>query len=149
MTTPRKKILVADCYDDILIVLERLLEDAGFDTTTVWTARDVLRLVDLHVFDLVLVNEHLPDAECADVLRALHKRGEQVPCIVMQPIAPEMTDFTRLEALGASDVVCKYALRQIVEIVSECLACETRPSPLLDQEGRTRELQRSKWRSLP
>jgi DNA-binding NtrC family response regulator len=91
MTTPRKKILVADCHGDVLIVLERLLEDAGFDTTTVWTARDVLRLVDLHVFDLVLVNEHLPDGECADVLKALHKRGEQVPSIVMQPSAPEMT----------------------------------------------------------
>ena len=46
MTTQRKKILVADCHEDVLIVLERLLEDAGFDTTTVWTARDLLRLVD-------------------------------------------------------------------------------------------------------
>jgi DNA-binding response OmpR family regulator len=96
----------------------------------VWTARDVLRLVDLHVFALVLVNEHLPDGECADVLKALHKRGEQVPCIVMQPSAPEMTDFTTLQALGARDVVCKHSYRQIVESVSECLACDHKVLPV-------------------
>ncbi len=123
MKTPRKKILVADCHEDVLIALEKLLEDAGFETTTAWTAKDALKLVDSHVFDLVLVNEYLPDAECEEVLKALHKRGEQVPCIVMQPSAPEITDFTNLEALGARDVVYKYAYRQIVESVSECLVC--------------------------
>jgi CheY-like chemotaxis protein len=30
MKAQRKKILVADCHEDVLIVLEKLLEDAGF-----------------------------------------------------------------------------------------------------------------------
>ena len=130
MKTQRAKILVADCDEDALIVLERLLEDAGFDTTTAWTAKDALKLVDSHVFDLVLVNKYLPDAECEDVLKALRKRSEPVPCIVMQPSAPEIKDFTQLEALGASDVVCKYAHRQLVEAVSGCLICEPRVLPV-------------------
>jgi DNA-binding response OmpR family regulator len=123
MNTPRKKVLVADCHEEVLIALEKMLEDAGFDTTIVWTARDALKLVDSQVFDLVLVNEYLPDAECEDLLKALRKRGVQMPCVVMQPSAPEITDSTGLQALGARDIVCKYPYQQVVEVVSECLAC--------------------------
>jgi DNA-binding response OmpR family regulator len=130
MNAPRKKILVADCHEEVLIHLEKMLEDAGFDTTTVWTARDALKLVDSQVFDLVLVNEYLPDAECEDLLKALRKRGAQMPCVVMQPSAPEITDFSGLQALGAHDIVWKYAYRQIVEVVSECLACDKK-APLV------------------
>ena len=122
MKTARKKVLIAECHEEVLLVLERMLEDAGFDTTTAWTAKDALRLVDSKSFDLVLVNEYLPDAECEDLLKALRKRGAKMPLIVMQPSAPEITDFTVLQALGARDIVCKYAYGQIVEIVSECLA---------------------------
>ena len=124
MNAHRTKILVADCHDDTLIFLEKLLEDAGFDTTTVWTAKDTLSHVDSHVFDLVLVNEYLPDAKCEDLLRELQKRPESVACIVMLPYGPEMTDFIRLEKLGARDVVCKHDYGQVVKMVSECLACE-------------------------
>jgi DNA-binding response OmpR family regulator len=122
--TERKRILIADCHEEVLINLEKMLEDAGFDTTTAWTARDALKLLESQVFDLVLVNEYLPDAECEDLLKALLRKGTQTPCIVMQPSAPEMTDFTGLEALGASDIVYKYAYRQIVEVVSNRLLCD-------------------------
>jgi len=109
MKAQSKRILVADCHEDVLVVLDKLLEDAGFDTTTVWTAKDAPRLVDSIVFDLVLVNSHLPDADCEELLTELHRRGEAVACIVMLPSPPEMTDFSSLEALGARDVVCKHA----------------------------------------
>jgi DNA-binding response OmpR family regulator len=121
MNMPRKKVVVADCNEEVLIALEKILEEAGFDTTTVWTAREVLKLVDSKMFDLVLVNEYLPDAECEDLLKALRTRGARVPCIVMQPYAPEMADITGLQALGARYIVYKYAYQQIIELVSECL----------------------------
>ncbi len=124
MKAQRKKILVADCHEDVLIMLEKLLEDAGFDTTTVWTAKEALRMAESQPFDLVLVNEHLPDAECEEILKALQKRAEPMPCIVMQPSAPEIVDFTRFEALGAKDIVCKHCFQQIVELVRECLVCD-------------------------
>ena len=123
MKAQRKKILVADCHEDGLIVLEKLLEDAGFDTTTVWTAEDALRLMDSHVFDLVLLSNYLPDAECEELLKELRKRGESITCIVMLASKPEMTDFISLETLGARDVVWKHAYKQVLETVRECLAC--------------------------
>jgi DNA-binding response OmpR family regulator len=123
MKTARKKVLIADCHEDVLIALEKMLEEEGFDTRTVWTARDALRLLDSEAFDLVLVNEYLPDAECEDVLKAVRRTGRRTPCIVMQPSAPEITDSSNLASLGATDVVCKYAYRQVVEIVNQCLGC--------------------------
>ncbi len=140
MNPSRKRILVADCHEDVLIILERLLEDAGFDTTTVWTAEEALKLVDSHSFDLVLVNEYLPDAGCEEVLNALRKRGVQTPCIVMQPSAPEIVDFTRFKALGAKEIVCKHCFRQIVEVVRECLLCGREPIlAACMRDGRTAE----------
>jgi len=130
MNVPRKKVLVADCNEGVLIALEKILEEAGFDTTTVSTAKEVLTLVDSKMLDLVLVNEYLPDAECEDLLKALRTRGARVPCIVMWPYAPAMADISGLQALGARYVVCKYAHRQIIEAVGECLACREK-APLV------------------
>jgi DNA-binding response OmpR family regulator len=130
MKTMRKRVLVADCHEEVLIILEKMLEDAGFDTTTVWTAQEALQLVGSQVFDLVLINEYLPDAECEDLLRAFRKRGTQLPCIVMQPSAPEMTDIRGLRDLGAREVVCKRAYQQVVEAVSRCLGCN-KPASLV------------------
>ena len=124
MKIPRKKVVVADCNEEVLISLEKILEDAGFDTTTAWTAREVLQLLDSQTFDLVLVNEYLPDAECEDLLKSLRTRGVQVPCIVMRPYSPQMADIASLQALGARHIVYKYAYRQIAEIVSGCLVCD-------------------------
>lgn len=129
MKTVRKRILVADCHEEVLIILEKMLEDAGFDTTTVWTAEEALKLVESQVFDLVLLNECLPDAECEGLLQAFRKRGAQVPCIVMQPSVPQITDIRGLQYLGVRDVVCKRAYQQVMEAVSRCLAC-SKPASL-------------------
>lgn len=127
MKSQRQRVLVADCHDDTLIVIEKLLEDAGFDTTTVWTANEALRLVDSHAFDLLLLGEYLPDANCDEILQILRKRGKPICCVVMQPDAPGTVDFTRFEALGAKDVVCKHSLMQIVELVREFLVSNRNP----------------------
>jgi CheY-like chemotaxis protein len=123
MRLPRKRVLVADCHEDVLIVLEKMLEDAGFNTTTVWTASDAFKLINSQAFDLVLVNEYLPDAECDALLKVLRQRSAQMPWIVMQPSAPKITDSRSFQALGAREVVCKYGFQHIVEVVSSCLAC--------------------------
>lgn len=130
MKSARKRILIADCHEEVLIVLEKMLEDVGFDTTTVWTAKDALQVVESQDFDLALINEYLPDAECEELLRAFHKRGAEVPCIVMQPSAPEITDIRTFQELGARDVVCKRGYQRIVEAVSRCLA-STKPKSLV------------------
>jgi len=120
----RKRILIADCHEDVLIILEKLLEDEGFDTTTVWTAKEVLSMAGVNAFDLLLISEYLPDVQCEEVLKALRRRGQHTKCIVLQASAPQIVDFARFGPLGASDIVCKRCSWQIVEHVKECLACD-------------------------
>ena len=120
MTTERKRVLVADCHEEVLIVLEKMLEDAGFDTTTVWTAQEALRLIETQKFDVILLNEYLPDSECEELLRTLQNRGAQVPSIVMQPSAPEITDTRTLRRLGAREVVCKRDYQDVLDAVGRC-----------------------------
>ncbi len=79
MKTERKRVLVADCHEEVLIVLEKILEDRGFDTTTVWTAQEALKLAQSGIFDLILVNEYLPDAECEHLLIELRNKGAKLP----------------------------------------------------------------------
>lgn len=115
MNTQRKKILIADCHEEILITLQKLLEDAGFDTTTVWTAKDFVQSLYSGAFDLVLINEYLPDARCEELLHRLDE--QQLPCIFLQPRASTSSDFTAQVALAERDVVCKYDYKEIVELV--------------------------------
>ncbi len=121
MKTARKKVLIADCHEEVLIALEGMLEDAGFDTTTAWTGRDTLGLLQSQAFDLVLLSKYLPDVECEDILRILEQTGLGIPCIVLQPRTPESTELEAFRAVGACDVVCKYAYPHIVELVVDWL----------------------------
>ena len=123
-STFRKRILVADCHHDSLILLEKILEDAEFDTTTVWTADEALTLLDTRAFDLLLVNEYLPDADCDDLLQVLTKKGTRLPCIIMQPSAPCIAVFPRLKAFGVLAVVNKRAYPEILAAVRKCLGHE-------------------------
>ena len=120
----RKRILLADCHEDVLIALEKLLEDAGFDTTTAWTAKEALMLIDSCAFDLVLVNEYLPDARCEEVLKALQEGGKRTFCIVMHSRVPKIVNFVPFKGLGAKDIVCKRPYTHIIELVREVLVCD-------------------------
>lgn len=120
-TARKKRILIADCYVEVLLALEGMLEDAGFDTTTAWTGREALGLIQSQTFDLVLVSKYLPDTECEDILKTLQQTRANIPCIVMQPSTPESAELDALRAMGACDVVCKYAYYQIVQLVADWL----------------------------
>jgi DNA-binding response OmpR family regulator len=121
MKTARKKVLVADCDEEVLIALERMLEDAGFDTTTVWTGRDVLRLLQRQSFDLILVGECLPDTECKEILQALRQTGAPTPCIVLQPRTAAMPAWDAFRHLGACEMLCKREFPQVVRVVTRWL----------------------------
>lgn len=119
MDARRKKILVADCHEEILITLQKLLEDAGFDTTTVWTAKDFVHSLHSGAFDLVLINEYLPDARCEELLHKLDE--QQLPCIFLQPRPCMASHFTAMAALAGRDVVCKYDYAEILKLVCQRL----------------------------
>jgi CheY-like chemotaxis protein len=117
MKPRRIKVLIIDCDEDVLIAFERLLEDEGYDTTTAWTGQDALKALQGQVFDLVLVNEYLPDMDAERFISELRRRGGMVPCIVMQPSAAQTTDIGRFLAAGAVAIVCKWSQTMVLEAV--------------------------------
>ncbi len=123
MKVRRPRVLIVDCHEDVLISLERLLEDAGYDTTTAWSAQEARQAMLARACDLVLVNEYLPEINAEDFISELRSTGCKVRCIVMQPSAKCITDTRRFLAAGAVEIVCKWSQADVLEAVSAQTGC--------------------------
>lgn len=129
MSTGAKRVLIIDPHEDVLIAVEKLLEDAGFDTRTAWCGPDALSSIRRERFDVVLISEYLPDCGCETVLNEIGRRNKGVRCFVMQAFAPSMAD-NRFADLGASGVVCKHDLAAIKHLVMDAVRELRRPETL-------------------
>ncbi len=127
----RKRILIVDDDEHVLVALEGLLEDEAYDTTTAWSGEEALRWLKSKPFDLVLLDDCLPDMNSSDILRYIQDLEVQPLVIVMQakPLPGALRWFS---SLGACAVIGKWTPRcQITEAVRTCLA----PAPLLSMES--------------
>ena len=68
------QILIVKDDQDVLIELERLLEDQGYSTATAWSSQEALALADKLRFDLLMVDEHLGDIDARALLDELGRR---------------------------------------------------------------------------
>ena len=117
----RKKILVLDSDSELLIALEQVLEEEGFNTTTTWDAREAVALLASARFDALLVGEHPPEVKSAELLKRLQAQRSGIPCIVMQSAALHPFEAQYLCALGAYAVVPKWKHKAIVEQIRQML----------------------------
>ena len=114
----RLRVLICDTDAEILINLEQMLENAGFDTTTIWEAMDRGRLLERNPFDLLIVGDHPPhmDAEVisrelrdAEVilreLREKHPRTPVVLCLVQRRL--DESEMERFRSAGATAVISR------------------------------------------
>lgn len=113
MNSSSPQILIIDYEEDVLIDLERLLEDEGFRTSTCWSEFDAIKALSKGSFDLVLVNEYMPNVNIEHFICRLHDLVGDVPCVVMRRKST-MSDSTRLPT-GTVDAVCKSSGREVVE----------------------------------
>lgn len=122
MSEARKNVLIADSDERALIALERLLEDAGFNTTTAWNTDETVNLLDSGEYDLLLVADHPPELNCELVLRTAHERKPEVPTVVMEnkPRHPFAEPY--LMNLGAAKIVHKWQHSEVKDAVSGMLS---------------------------
>lgn len=115
MDIQRKTILIVDDDEQVLIELERLLEDQGYSTTTAWSGRQALEFLQSRSFDFVLLDGDLPDLTRDELMRQAQPRSK---CywIVLQP----QTRFRPESASGNS--VCKWEHSAILSKLRECLS---------------------------
>ena len=74
----RKRVLVLDFDADLLITLEKLLEDSGFSTVTTWDVDEAVELMGTHCFDFFVIGHRPPALDAPALLE--HVRNQGVQC---------------------------------------------------------------------
>lgn len=115
MDTQRKTILIVDDDEQVLIDLERLLEDQGYSTTTAWSGRDALQMLQARSFDFVLLDGDLPDLSREELMRQARACSKS-HWIVLRP----QTRFRPESA--SSNSVCKWEHGAILSKLREFLS---------------------------
>jgi DNA-binding response OmpR family regulator len=119
MNERRKRVLVVDSDDRMLIAVEQLLEDESVDTTTTWSAVEALRLLRSSDFDVLLMGDYIPDLSCEQFLREVQRNGVPAAVLVMESTAPRTaSSASYFLSLGATATVRKWHLGEILERVA-------------------------------
>jgi CheY-like chemotaxis protein len=120
----RKSVLIVDNNESILETFEEMLENAGFDTRTTWSGHEALALLQSQDFDVLLVDDYLPDLHASDFLERVGRLPIQPWIVVMRGTTPTPGDLRHYESLGASATVNKGDRAKVAEAVSCCCADE-------------------------
>jgi EAL domain-containing protein (putative c-di-GMP-specific phosphodiesterase class I) len=100
------RVLIAD--DEPLVVhsLRRLLEQAGYQVSTVLGGRDAVRAASETHFDVVVTDIHMPDIDGLELLRTLRGLDEDIAVVLMTGDPRVETAINAVE-LGASQYLLK------------------------------------------
>ncbi len=114
----RKTVLIVDDDELVLIHLEALLQDEGYETTTAWGGRQAVESLCSKKFDLVLLDDYLPDTGTEVVLKHIQRLALPPLTAVMQSSQPSPDLVPRLAPLGVREVVHKrMPQRQFSDVV--------------------------------
>ena len=116
----KKRILVIDDDASVLISLERLLENEGYETTTVWSGQEGLSMLRSNEFDMVLLDDYLRDITHEEIFKAI-RRLEFQPLVVLTESIAEPGTAEHFFSLGGAAVVAKRAPCE--EITAEIRKC--------------------------
>lgn len=115
-------LLIADNDENVLIALERVFEDEGYATTTVVSHEEIATLMSEVDFDLIVLDDHLSDADSVQVLTDFQCAGLRPVVIVTFNRYPATDQRVRLRDLGVSALIRKTAHPEMVDIVGHLLA---------------------------
>jgi DNA-binding response OmpR family regulator len=118
-----KRVLVAEDEPSIVLSLEFLLREAGFEVITAQNGATALALAEQHKPDLVVLDIMLPLVNGFEVCRALRAdpalRGLR---IVMLTARGREHEVEKGLALGADAYITKpFATRELVKTIKELL----------------------------
>lgn len=113
-------VLIVDNDDRILSEFQQLLEDAGFNTTTTWSGHEALGLLRSGVFDVLLVDDYLPDLHSHNFLERVNRLPIQPSIVVMHNEPPRPEDLRCYQSLGVSELVNKRDPVKVCQAVSFC-----------------------------
>ena len=119
----RQKVLIVESNDALASAFQARLQEAGFDARTTWSGHEALALLRSTEFDVLLMDNYLPDLHATDFLARLNRLPLQPWVVVMKGDA-EPAPIRRYRGLGASSIVSKRDAAQVVQAVVTCCAKE-------------------------
>jgi CheY-like chemotaxis protein len=120
----RVNVLIVDNDDRVLSEFQQLLENAGFNTTATWSGHEALGLLRSGVFDVLLVDDYLPDLHSHNFLEQVNRLPIQPSIVVMHNEAPKLEDLRHYESVGVSEVVNKSDPVRVRQAVSSGYAVQ-------------------------
>lgn len=115
-------VLIVDNDDRILWAFQEHLESAGFDTEATWSGREALALLGSGKFDVLLVDDYLPDIHSHDFLKRVGRLANQPSIVVMHSAEPKPADVQSYAALDVAELVDKRDPVKVCRAVSSCFA---------------------------
>jgi DNA-binding response OmpR family regulator len=113
-----RKILICDDEPNIVVALEFLMKQNGYETRVAEDGEQALREIDSFQPDLVLLDVMLPRRDGFEVCQTLRSAGNDVR-IVMLTAKGRESEITKGLALGADSYVTKpFSTRELVEKIS-------------------------------
>jgi len=119
----RPKVLIVESNDLMAEAFQTRLQEAGFDARSTWSGHEALALLRSTEFDVLLMDNYLPDLHATDFLLRLNRLPLQPWVVVMKGDA-ESAPLRRYRGLGASSIVSKRDTAQVLQAVASCCAKE-------------------------
>ncbi len=105
MTAERRKILVVDDDEAVRNLVQRILEEAGYDVVTASDGQQALEKVSQPGLSLILLDIIMPGLDGFEVLERI-RQYENIPVIMLSGIREVTTKIDTL-TLGADDYIAK------------------------------------------
>lgn len=87
-----RNILVVDDEVGIRLLLEDLLAADGYKVYTAQTGKEALEKINLHKFDLLIIDYKLPIIDGIEVIKQLDSDEKEMKIILMSGLAESLTD---------------------------------------------------------
>lgn len=122
MASGRRRILVVDDEPGLQRLVQRRAEAAGFEVLQAATGAEGLALAASENPDLILLDQHLPDANGVDLLSRLKAdpRTTHIPVVAWSGSDAAESEVASLRA-GAASYFEKTELRGLMARISELL----------------------------
>ncbi|MBN1845658.1 MAG: PAS domain S-box protein [Sedimentisphaerales bacterium] len=99
-------VLVVEDQEDLLRLMQRILQQEGFETAGAASGRETLEWLRRHTADLLLLDFRLPDMTGRQVVQTLRDEGRPVPFILVTGHGDERLAVEMMK-IGARDYLTK------------------------------------------
>lgn len=112
-TTPRRRVLVVEDERELALVIQRHVEELGYEVHIACSGERALEAASAQFFDLVLLDIMLPGMDGLEVCRRLRAAKMYMPVIMLTARSSEVDKVLGLET-GADDYITKpFGLKEL------------------------------------